>query len=434
MSDLRDKLKRHASYEAFLKYERSQQTQEQLRTQLKAPLGRDPPLHLSVPQPPWKSSRPQALSPVSPHHSGLHKTSTLAFSSAYWERVKSLGGHEVRPQRSPHKRKSTGPSQPSFVAEVSPAYQFTVPASDSIEEFNPFLRPQGGNRFFPATYFFLDDVDYASLEWPKKGWSRWREVDERWQWRECVIVGFEEQFQRFSIVWKDSNVQKYVSRVNLRFEGEPENEYLAKAAEATHRRDLQEATFRVESRVEAALTRFPTIVLESDVLQRVLESVQKWLNPLKESQIVSELQAFYRKSVVNFIFEVEHFASKWQLTVTYCSHRPWLLDLDRHRVHLDLSPRTNKAVTVARAWLENRTFKKGLLQEYLKKVRSLRGLDLYEFLKTRAWVADSNELSEKYREEWAGRAKTALQVSEEMASDLYMRFSKLPYFTSSTRL
>ena len=432
MSDLRDKLKRHSSYEAFLKYERSQQTQEQLRTQLKAPLGRDPPLHLSVPQPPWKSSRPRALSPVSPH-SGLHKSSTLAFSRAYWERVKSLGGQEALPQQSTHNRKYTGPSQPACVPELSSTYQFTLPASDSTEEFNPFLR-QGGNRFFPATYFFLDDVDYASLEWPRKGWSRWREVDERWEWRECVIVGFEEQFQRFSIVWKDSSVQKYVSRVNLRFEGEPEDAYLAKAAEATHRRDLQEATFRVESRVEAALTRFPTIALESDVLVRVLESVKKWLNPLKETQIVSELQSFYRKSVVNFIFEVEHFASKWQLTVTYCPHSPWLLDLDRHRLKIDLAPRTTKAVATAKAWLENRVFKKCLLRENLRKVRSLGELDLYEFLKTRALVADPNELSERYREEWAGRAKTALQVSEEMASDLYLRFSKLPYFTSSTRL
>lgn len=312
MSDLRDKLKRHASYEAFLKYERSQQTQEQLRTQLKAPLGRDPPLHLSRPQPPWKSTRPRALSPVSPPAQGLHKTSTLAFNRSNWERIKSISEAETLPQRSPHKRTTTGPSQPVPPSDAPAAYQL----STSLEEFNPFIRPQGGNRFFPATYFFLDDTDYASMEWPKKGWSRWREVDERWEWRECVIVGFEEPYQRFSIVWKDSTVQKYVSRVNLRFEGEREDAYLVKAAEATHRRDLQEATFRVESRVEAALTRFPTIALDPDVLIRILESVKKLLNPLKETQIISELQAFYRKSVVNFIFEVEHFASKWQLTVT----------------------------------------------------------------------------------------------------------------------
>jgi hypothetical protein len=93
-----------------------------------------------------------------------------------------------------------------------------------------------------------------------------------------------------------------------------------------------------------------------------------------------------------------------------------------------------KAVTAAKAWLENRTFKKCLLQNYLKKVRNLRELDLYEFLKARSWLADPSELNEKYLEEYAGWAKAALQVSEEMASDLYLRFSRLPYFTTSTRL
>ena len=317
MGDFRDRLRRHQSYEAFLKYEQLQQTQEQLRTQLKAPLGRDPPLHLTVPKPPWKSTRPRALSPVSPPQPVMSKTSTLSFNPSRWERVKSLDRESPPPPRRETKKRNTQiTDQLSFKNEAQDTYQFAVPSGDTLETFNPFIRPKGGNRFFPATYFFMDDTDYSSMQWPKPGYSRWRGVNEVWEWRECDILSYDQQYQRFLIMWKDSNVQKYVSRVNLRFQGEPEDVYLAKAAEATHRRDLQEATFRVESRVEAALSRFPAISLEPEILTRLLESVKSWLSPIKESQIITELQDFYRKSVVNFIFEIEHFASKWQLTIT----------------------------------------------------------------------------------------------------------------------
>ena len=313
--DLLEKLQRHRSYEEFLRYERLQRTQEDLRLQLKAPLGREPPLQLTFPDPPWKTTRPRELSQASVLHQ--RKTSRVRFKKDTWEHVKSASQVEASKQKSSRERsmKLSIDHLPSFRAEVSDTFQFARPTRENATNFNPFLRPQAGNHFFPATFFFMDNTDYSQEKWPKEGWSRWRDPDDKWEWKECMITAFDPGEQRFTITWKGTNVQKHVSRVNLRFEGESEDAYLQKAADATNRRDLQEAAFRVETRIEAALPQYPTIQLTQEAVGRILESVKKWLTPVREGRVVGELQEFYRKSVVNFIFEIEHFVMKWQLTI-----------------------------------------------------------------------------------------------------------------------
>jgi hypothetical protein len=153
------------------------------------------------------------------------------------------------------------------------------------------------------------------MEFPAEGFSRWRRSDERWEWRKCSVLSYDPQERLFTIRWSDSKSEKKVSRVNLRLGSESEDSFLIRLHEATQRRDLQEAILRCQTRAEASLSSFPLIQLSPETSTRIIAGLQRYLTPATEAGILGEVEDYYRRSVVNFIFEVEHFFSKWQLTV-----------------------------------------------------------------------------------------------------------------------
>ena len=317
--DLLDQLQRHRSYDQFLQYEQNQRTQEELRRYFKPPLGRDPPLRLSMPEPTWKSSR-QFLSPRASARPALRtgKEPKLQFTKDFWETVKaSCKGEEPRlPTKLDPLPRVTSLSVPEFnTASVTDSFQYAVPASSDYSDFNPFLRPYAHNHFFPLTFFFMDEADYSKIEFPALGYSRWRGTDETWEWRKCVVETYDPRERLFTITWEDTTVSKKVSRVNLRFEHEREDDFLSHLTEATHRRDLQEAMLRCEHRVEFTLSNYPEIRLTPETESRIISGLRKYLTPSSEVSILQEIEDYYRRSVVNFVFEIEHFFPKWQLTI-----------------------------------------------------------------------------------------------------------------------
>ena len=98
-------------------------------------------------------------------------------------------------------------------------------ADDALAE--PPKRP----FFLPLDFYNLDDEDfqpYALLEKyreppttanePRRvlGFSKWFGTDDKFEWRQCRVLGYSEDEERYQIEW-DSGKQKLVSRINLRF-------------------------------------------------------------------------------------------------------------------------------------------------------------------------------------------------------------------------
>lgn len=62
---------------------------------------------------------------------------------------------------------------------------------------------------------------YGNPNGPTLGYSKWFDNCGGFEWRECQVVGYEEQAQRWVIRWNKGATQtKLVSRSNLRFKGE----------------------------------------------------------------------------------------------------------------------------------------------------------------------------------------------------------------------
>lgn len=315
--DIEDALRRHRSFEQFQEFEQLQRLQEDLRKQFNSPLGRDPPLQLPRAEPAWKSCR-QLLSPQSSVRQGhaRGREARFLFTKDCWEVAKATLKVELsRPVRLQPLPREVSRSLPSIPGRVSDSFQYARPASRDLASFNPFLRPYAHNHFFPITFFFMDETDYAQWVFPLEAWSRWRETDERWDWRPCLVLEYAQKDRLFTIQWRDTQVKKRVSRVNLRFEMESEEDFLLKLTEATQRRDLQEAILRCETRVTAILPQFPQIRLSPDTETRISASLRRYLAPGAEYTVLQEVNDYYRRSVVNFIFEIEHFFPKWQLTL-----------------------------------------------------------------------------------------------------------------------
>ena len=315
--DIEDALRRHRSFEQFQDFEHSQRLQEDLRKQFNSPLGRDPPLQLPRPEPAWKSCR-QLLSPQSSVRQGhaRGREARFLFTKDCWEEAKATLKVDLpRPVRLKPLPRVVSQSLPSIPQPVADSFQYARPSSNALASFNPFLRPHAHNHFFPLTFFFMDETDYSQWAFPLEAWSRWRGTDEKWEWRFCLVLTYDQKDRLFTIQWRGSQVKKRVSRVNLRFELESEEDFLLKLTEATQRRDLQEAIFRCETRVGSILPQFPQIRLSPDAESRISASLRSYLAPGAESAVLQELNDYYRRSVVNFIFEIEHFFPKWQLTI-----------------------------------------------------------------------------------------------------------------------
>lgn len=426
--DLLEQLQKHRSYEQFQLFEEEQRTQEEIRKQFKAPLGRDPPLRMSLPVPAWKTSR-GLLSPRPPTHRAQlsARLPKLQFSRDLWESRKTACQDDNRPisLRASLPTSYTPVQLPHYNTEVAEPFQYALPASDDYRNFNPFLRPYAHNHFFPLTFFFLDETDYSRMEFPSAAMSRWRRSDESWEWRKCTVLAYDPQERLFTIRWANSESEKRVSRVNLRLGFESEDSFLRRLHEATQRRDLEEAILRCQTRAEACLPSFPQIVLSADTQARILAGLQRYVTPATEGMVLGEVENYYRRSVVNFIFEVEHFFAKWHLTV-----QPWTEEQVQRRAYDQRSQSCSfdrpAAGKVLSTMLECRLRHHRLVQTFLKRITAIRQIDIFGFLTPGSISRSTRRLQRLYREHWMGLIKGITGLSVEATNEVCDHFKDSP--------
>jgi len=434
--DLVEQLQKHRSYEQFQTFEEEQRTQEEIRRQFKAPLGRDPPLRMSLPVPAWKSTR-VLLSPRPPTHRAQlsARLPKLQFSRDSWESMKTACKDENRTisQRVSLPTSYTPVQLPSYNTEVAVPFQYALPVSTDFRNFNPFLRPYAHNHFFPLAFFFLDETDYSRMEFPEQAVSRWRRYDESWEWRKCTVVAYDPQERLFTIRWSNSNSEKRVSRVNLRLGAESEDSFLCRLHEATQRRDLEEAILRCQTRAEASLSSFPPIVLSAATQARILSGLRRYLTAESEGVILGEVEDYYRRSVVNFIFEVEHFFAKWQLTV-----QPWTDEQTQRRAYDQRSQICTfdrpKAGKVLSALLECRLRQHRLVQSFLRRITAIRQIDIFGFLTPGSIARSTRRLQRLYREHWMGQIKAITGLSVETTNEVCDHFKDSPLLPQACSL
>ena len=318
-ADLVSRLQQHKGYQRFQEFETRQQTQELLRQRLGAPAGKSPPVvvkQISLPELQVKNeiqiSRPQVSPRILDRHSPRLKIDL--------SRVKPmLSPRGARSHRSPGNPRSSviTISSPRVQTpfEASDSFQYAVPDLDDLKVFNPFMRPKARNHFFPVDLFHLDISDYTTGLFPTEGKARWWLSDGNSVWKPCQILSFSEESGLFNIEWMATGVRKQVSRFNLLFKHEKEEDFVRSLAEATQRRDLLEAVLRYETRLTQSAERFPEITMPKEAEKRILwllESVIK--KPEERAQLIEEMHAVHRRNIVNFVFQIEHFVTKSLLT------------------------------------------------------------------------------------------------------------------------
>jgi glycogen debranching enzyme len=71
--------------------------------------------------------------------------------------------------------------------------------------------------------------------------SKWYHSSGKWEWRSCSVLSFDNEKRKFLIEWDDSSKQKYVNRLNLKFDEEDEKLFEKRIQAATQHRLLSEA-------------------------------------------------------------------------------------------------------------------------------------------------------------------------------------------------
>lgn len=297
----------------FQAYEQFQLEQERLRSRLGSPVGRSPPLTVSLVAPTGQHWRSQSY--------GLPKSPKTR------AKLPEIGSPKVRIDVSNIKTALLGHSTGSRSLTVSlrlasnatslPAdagYQYAFPDPQNLDSFNPFLRPKPRNRFFPTTLFDLDTTDYSLWQFPTPALARWRLANGEWTWRPCQLLQFDTSTSLFTVQWTETAVQRQLSRFNIRLSNEEEEVVLKRFAVASQRRDLLEASLRYETRLNLAAQRFPEIVMPPSALSKIISSLQRVLTKDNLDRVCEEIHNQHRLNIVNFVFEVEHFISKAKLT------------------------------------------------------------------------------------------------------------------------
>src|SRR5690349_1554261 len=84
-----------------------------------------------------------------------------------------------------------------------------------------------------------------------KAYSKWFPLNGKWEWKPCLVVGYDDKEMKYLIQWDNNQKQKHVSRcvngslkvtfrLNLRFEAEDESSFQARLQTAMDNRLLSE--------------------------------------------------------------------------------------------------------------------------------------------------------------------------------------------------
>lgn len=309
---VRSRLQDAKALQEFQAFERFQMQQEGLRRRLGSPVGRSPPLTVSLVAPEedyWKTQ--SCLVVKSPKNSKLPGIVSPKVKINASNIKTALSGHSTasgtRSSLSLHRYASSVP------LPIEDNYQYAFPDPQNLPSFNPFLRPKARNHFFPTSLFDLDNTDYSLWQYPLSAFARWGLISGEWTWKPCDILQFDSNTALFTVKWKESDMQKQVSRLNIKLYGEEDGVVLKRLAQASQRRDLLEAALRYETRLNLTAQRFPDIIMPPTALTKILSYLQGVLTPLNYDRVCEEIHTQHRLNIINFVFEVEHFISKAKL-------------------------------------------------------------------------------------------------------------------------
>ena len=444
-SDPLDRLQSHKGFQRLQEAEVRQQTQEQLRVRLGAPAGRAAPMlvkQITLPELQLRGEIQRARPTPRPLE---HKTPKLKIDLS---RVQALmsGASSLDSTRKRGFLLSLSPPRPSSPFRPSDSFQYALPDSSDLHSFNPFLRPKASSHFFPADLFNLDDTDYTALSYPVNAKGRWWLPDGSFVWRPCKVVHYSEDSGLFGIEWTDVDVKKQLSRFNIMFLYEREEDFVRKLAEASQRRDLLEAALRYETRISVSAERFPEITMPEAAERRILRLLGGVVRDDRDrDRVVEELHSLHRKNIVNFVFQMEHFVSKSLLAIRYALFSPWaehLESYERKRAFIkhEMSA-SNRSISFSRA--QNKLYRyrydpdpalRLILHSFLEHLETVQDLNLYAFLLTRSQAASFPELDSIYSAHTAVQIKQIAALSVDASNSLCEILPASQRLTRSCRL
>lgn len=317
-SDPLARIQSHKGYQRLQDAETHQQSQELVRVRLGAPAGRAPPVlvkQLGLPEL-QQRSEVRRLQPLVSPRPIESKTPRLKIDLSRVHAILPGASLSTESARRSGPQISLLPPALQTPLHPSDSFLYALPDSTDLQSFNPFLRPKARTHFLPADLFQLDETDYSKFKYPLEAKARWWLLDGKYTWKQCKVGKYVEETGLFEVEYVGLGISKLVSRFNLLFAGEKEEEYLRKLAEASQRRDLLEASLRFEARVTASTARFPEIRMPSAAENRILHLLSRViLSESDRSRVIDEMHVIHRRNIVNFVFEIEHFASKSLLVV-----------------------------------------------------------------------------------------------------------------------
>jgi hypothetical protein len=131
--------------------------------------------------------------------------------------------------------------------------------------------------------------------------SKWYTTGGRWEWRPCIVLSYENAREQFLIQWDLNNKQKYVSRLNLRFNDENTHSFALRLQAAHLQRLACEARVARSIRVDMLDVSVTSDPLPEDV-DKIINKIGKHGIDIINSQIVQDIHSVddLRKEIVQF--------------------------------------------------------------------------------------------------------------------------------------
>ena len=166
------------------------------------------------------------------------------------------------------KKRSSSESHPPY-SKISKPESSTKP--ETISKLSNYLslddfRPQF-EELSPRLVF--DKLKQSNKQ--VKGLSKWFFGNGTYEWRECVVEKFDQDKELFQILWPNGKF-KWVSKVNLRFDGEEEGKYERNIEIARKNRMEVEVSLRYDALMGLPGENYP--VFTTVVVQKVLMYLQ----------------------------------------------------------------------------------------------------------------------------------------------------------------
>lgn len=343
------------AYNKLLEFELELQKQESLRENLGSPFGRAPPFRLNINSSMNKLASPNYASGIARHPflstftseeiwSGSKSAASLKLPTsvkrARLPKIIKVVNHTFQQSEALKTQLSLRKALkdellnkfPSRVCnyvesilakEESYESLFEVPSNKP--EFNPFLRPNGKNYFFPLEMFYDEDLDLNKLFYPQPGFCQYN-CGDAYEWRPCKVLKYIFETGKFFIQWEINGEKgeiKETSRHTVRFAFEDEKEFLNKIELAKQFRVNYEAGIRYLARLEIETFKNLNQISISDHQQaQILSKIHKDVNEFSHQDICEEIRNNYVRGVVEFTFKIQHFLGEAKRL-----EKPWQVDL-----------------------------------------------------------------------------------------------------------